>query len=80
MSRDFLGNAKNFRLVIKCIYIRFLYGNHPIDSLIMKVIDQIMCLCIQITWCRNHDSILFGECENTSTINFLYGGHPNGIP
>ena len=58
----------------------FLYGNHPNDSLIMTVIDQIMGLCIKIRWCKNHDSILFGQCENASTINFLYYGHPNGTP
>ena len=46
----------------------------------MKAIDQIMCLCIKITWCKNHDNILFGQCENASAINFLYGGHPNGTP
>ena len=44
----------------------------------MKFIDQIMGLCIEITWCENHDSILFGQCENVSTIILLYGGHPNG--
>ena len=79
MSRDFQGNAKNYRLVRKYIYKLFLYGNHTNDALIMKVINQIMCLCIKITWCKNHD-ILFGQCENAPTINFLYGGHPNGTP
>ena len=58
----------------------FLYANHPNDSLLMKVIDQIMGLCIKIIWCKNHDNILFGQCENASTINILYGGHPNGTP
>ena len=43
----------------------------------MKVIDRIMGLCIKITWSKNHNKIL---CENASTINFLYGGHPNGTP
>ena len=76
LSRNFLENAKNFRLVRKCIYKHF-YGNHPNDSL--KVIDEIMGLCIKITWCKNHD-ILFGQCENVSKINFLYGGQPNGTP
>ena len=38
-SRDFLGNAKHFRLVRKCIYKLLLYGNHPNDSHIMKVIE-----------------------------------------
>ena len=56
----------------------FLYGNHPNVSLIMKVIDQIMSLCIKITWYKSHDNILFGQGENASTINFLYGGHPTG--
>ena len=46
----------------------------------MKVIDQIMGLCIKITCCKNHDNILFGQCENVSIINFLYGGDPNGTP
>ena len=45
----------------------------------MRVIDQIMGPCIKITWCKNNGNILFGQCENASTINFLYGGHPNGI-
>ena len=58
----------------------FLYGNHPNESLIMKVIDEIMGLCIKITWCKNHDNILFGQCENAPIINFLYGSHPNGTP
>ena len=58
----------------------FMYGNHPNDSLIMKVIDQIMGLCIKRTWYKNHDNISFGLCENASTINFLYGGQPNGTP
>ena len=35
-----------------------------------KVIDQIMGLCIKIKWCKNHDNILFGQCENTFTIIF----------
>ena len=80
MSKDFLVNAKNYQLVRKCIYKLFLYGNHPNDSLIMKAIDQTMGLCIKITWCKNHDNILFDQCEKASTINFLYGGHPNGTP
>ena len=58
----------------------FLYSNHPNDSLIMKVIDQIIGLCIKITWCKNHDNILFGQCGNASPINFLYGGHPTDTP
>ena len=66
MSRDFLGNAENFRIVRKLIYKLFLYGNQPNDSLIMKVID--------------HDNILFGQCEDASTINFVSDGHPNGTP
>ena len=45
MSRDFLGNAKNFRIIRKWIYKLFLYGNYPNDSLIMRVID----LFIKIT-------------------------------
>ena len=57
----------------------FLYGNNPNDSLIMKIINQIMDLYIKITWCKNHD-ILFGQCENAFTIHFLYGDHPNGTP
>ena len=28
------------------------------DSLIMKVIDQIMGLCIKITWCKKHNDFL----------------------
>ena len=80
MSRDFLENAKNFGLVRKCIYKFVLYGKHPNYSLIMKVIDQIMDPCIKITWRKNHDNILFGQCENAFTNNFLYVGHPNGIP
>ena len=55
----------------------FLYGNHPSDSLIMKVIDQIMGLCLKLTWCKNDDNILFDQLENASTKFFLYGGHPN---
>ena len=55
----------------------FLYGNHPNGSVIMKVIDQIMGLCVKIMWCKNHDNFLFGQRENAATINFLYGGHPN---
>ena len=39
----------------------FLYGNQLNDSLIMKVIDQIMSLCINITWYKNHDNILLGQ-------------------
>ena len=58
----------------------FLYVNHSNDSLIIKVIDQIMGLCMKTTCCNNHDNILLGQCENASTINFLYGGHPNGTP
>ena len=58
----------------------FLYGNHPNDALIMKVIDQFMGFCIKITWCKNHAYILFGQCENASPINFFYVGHPNGKP
>ena len=46
------------------------------DSLIIQVIDQIMALRIKITWCKNHDNILFGQFINPSIINFLYGGHP----
>ena len=46
----------------------------------MKVIDQIMGLCIKIACCKNHDNILFGQWENAPTINFLYGDHPNGTP
>ena len=46
----------------------------------MKVIDQIMGLCIKIRWCKNYDNSLFGQCENASTNNFLYGDHPNGTP
>ena len=38
----------------------------------MKAIDQIMGLCIKITWCKNYDT-LFGQCENAYRINFLYG-------
>ena len=48
MSSDLPGNAKNFRLVRKCIYKLFLYGIRTNDSLIMKVIDQIMGFCIKI--------------------------------
>ena len=44
----------------------------------MKVIDEIMG--IKITWCKNHDNILFGQRVNASKINLLYGGHPNGTP
>ena len=58
----------------------FLHGNHRNDSLKMEVIDQIKGLCIKITWCKNHHNILFDQCENASTINFLYGGHPSGTP
>ena len=47
IPRDFLGNAKHFRLVRKCIYRIFFNVNHPNDSLIMKFIDQIMGLCIK---------------------------------
>ena len=36
-----------------------LCGNHPNDSLIMKVIDQMMGVCIKITWCKNHDNNIF---------------------
>ena len=39
VSRDFLGNTKNFRLVRTCINKLLLYGNHPNDSLRMKIID-----------------------------------------
>ena len=56
----------------------FLFGGHPNDSLIIKVIDRIMGSCIKIAWCKNHDNILFGQGENASTIHFLYGGHSNG--
>ena len=51
----------------------------PNDLRIMKVIDQIMGLCIKIICCKNRDNILFVQCENES-INFLYGGQPNGTP
>ena len=70
MSTEFLGNAKNFWLVRKCSYKLFLYGNHPNDSLIMKVIDQIMGLCTKLTWCKNYDNILFGQCEYASQLIF----------
>ena len=80
MSRNFLGNANNFGLARKCICKHFLDGKHPNHSFIIKVIDQITGLCIKITWCKNRDNILLGQCENASTINFLYGGHPNGTP
>ena len=80
MSRDFLGNAKNFRLFRKCIYKPFLFGNHPNDSLLIKVIDQIIRLCIKITWRKNHDNLLFGQCGNAPTIKFMHGGYPNGTP
>ena len=78
LARDFLLNANNFWLVRKWVYKIFLYDNHPKDSL--KVIDQSMGFCIKIIWCQNHDNILFGQCENASTIHFLYGGRPNGTP
>ena len=29
---------------------------------------------------KKHENILFGQCENASTKNFLYGGHPNSTP
>ena len=38
----------------------------------MKVIHQIMGLCIKITWCEKHDNILFGQCEIAFTNYFLY--------
>ena len=62
--KGFAGNAKNFRLVRNYIYKHFLYANHPNDSLIMKVIDQIIELCIKY--------ILFLlECYDQIFISFL---------
>ena len=80
MSRGFLVNDKNFGLVRKCIFKLFVYGNHPSDSFITKVIDRIMGLCIELTWCKYHDNILYGQCDNASIISFLYDDHPNGTP
>ena len=77
MSRDFLGYFQEFSVSGKMHLQTFLYGKHLNDWLIIKVIDQIVGLCIKITSCKNHDNILFGQCENACTINFLYGGHPN---
>ena len=80
MSSGFLGKNQEFSVSEKTHLQTFLYGNHPNDSLIMKVTDKIMGTCIKITWCKNHDNMFFCQCENASTINFLYGSHPNITP
>ena len=80
IPRDFLGNAKHFRLVRKCIYRIFFNVNHPNDSLIMKFIDQIMGLCIKITCCKNHGNILLGQCENACTIKPRLMIIPKNLP
>ena len=56
--RGFCRKNQEFSVNEKMHLQIFLYGNHPNDSLVMKVIDQIMGLCIKIIWCKNHD-ILF---------------------
>ena len=78
--KGFSTKCQKFPVSKKMHLQTFLYGYHPNDSLIIKVIYQIMDLCIKITWYKNHDNILFGQCENAFTINFLYVGHPNGTP
>ena len=75
--KGFSSKSQEFSVSEKMHLQNFLVWQ-PNDSLIFKVIDRIMGLCIKIICCKNHDNILLGQCENASTINFLYGGHPNG--
>ena len=63
--KGFSRKCQEFSVSEKMYLQTFLYGNHPYDSLIMKVIDY---------------DILIGQWEHTSTINILYGGHPNSTP
>ena len=72
------GKCQQFSVLKKLIYIIFLYGIQPNDTLIMKVIDQIMGKKKKKK--KNHEDILFGQWENASTIKFLYCDHPNGTP
>ena len=74
--KGFSRKCQEFSVSEKMYLQTFLYVNHPYDSLIMKVIDEIMGLCIKIPWCKNHDNIIFSQWENSSTIYNLIMVHP----